>query len=100
MTFVLLSGTEAGRSESQMLRPADDLVLQVDRAIQEIIAVAGHPDDQVAVLLRMGLGLPKRVGRDDVELVKRGFPLRDVRASRSVLETTDAVLRGITESCV
>ncbi len=46
----------------------DDLVLELGRAIDEIVAVAGHPDDEVAILLRLGLGRPEQVGRDHVEL--------------------------------
>ena len=51
-----------------MLGPLDDLVLQLDRAIQEIFAVAGHPDDQVAVLLGVLLSIALGVGGDHVEL--------------------------------
>jgi hypothetical protein len=51
-----------------VLRAADDLVLELQTAVQEIIAVTRHAHDQVAVLLRVLLGFPQRVGRHHVEL--------------------------------
>ena len=38
------------------------------REVAEVVAVAGHADDQVAVLLGVGLGLAQRLGVDHVEL--------------------------------
>ena len=39
-------------------------ILEFLRQVAEIVAVAGHADDEVAVLLRCGLGLAERVGAD------------------------------------
>jgi len=75
-----------------MLRPADDLVLQVGRAIQEIIAVSGHAHDQVAVFLRVDLGFAKGVGRDDVELDVVGVHLEI--GPDEMAEVAEALLVG------
>ncbi len=54
--------------KSALLRPRDDLILQSLAQIAEIIAVAGHAHDQVAVLLGVLLRLAQGVGFDHVEL--------------------------------
>jgi hypothetical protein len=40
-----------------VLGPLDDLVLELGRAVDELVAVPGDADDEVATLLRLGLGL-------------------------------------------
>ena len=46
----------------------NDFLLQFGRQVAEIIAVARHPHDQVAVGLRRLLGFAERIARDDIEL--------------------------------
>src|SRR3990167_7703068 len=55
-------------SHDAVLRPRDDLVLERFGEIAEVIAVACHADDQVAMPLRVRLRLAQRGGGDDVEL--------------------------------
>ena len=51
-----------------MFCAGDDFLLQFAGQIAEVIAVAGHADDQVAVRSGFGLGLAQRFGPDHVEL--------------------------------
>ena len=53
---------------ARLLRPRDDLVLQRAREIAEVVAVARHADDEVAVFLRPLLGGTQGFRVDDVEL--------------------------------
>ena len=46
----------------------EDLVLQILPEIDEVVAVAGHPHDQVSVVLRVLLSLPEGGGVHHVEL--------------------------------
>jgi len=55
-------------SKSLVLGALDDFVLELGPAVDEIVAVAGDADDQVAVFLGMLLRLPERVRGHDVEL--------------------------------
>ena len=55
-------------SEIFMFCPVDNLVLQVFTQIVKIIAVPGHTYNQVAVFLRMFLGIAKCVSINYVEL--------------------------------
>ena len=51
-----------------MFGAGDDLILQGVAEVAEVVAVAGHAHDQVAVLLGVGLGGAQRGGIDHVEL--------------------------------
>ena len=44
------------------LRAGDDFVLEFFHQRGEVVAIAGHPDDQVAVFLRVLLGIAERLG--------------------------------------
>ena len=46
----------------------DDLLLQLRAQVIEIVAVSGHPHNQVLVFFRMFLGIPQGIGRDHIEL--------------------------------
>jgi hypothetical protein len=46
----------------------DDFVLQVPADIDKVIAVTGHPDDKVSMVLGIFLGFTKRLSSNDVEL--------------------------------
>ena len=56
------------RSDALVLSTVDDLLLQLGAQVGEIGAVARHTDDQVAVLLRILLGLQQRLTVDDGKL--------------------------------
>ncbi len=51
-----------------LFRSADDLFLVVTVKIDEVIAVTGHPDQQVAVFVGVFLGGAQGLGIDDIEL--------------------------------
>lgn len=55
-------------SERFVFCAGDDFVLQGFAEVAEVVAVAGDTDDEVAVLLRVGLGFAQCLGADDVEL--------------------------------
>src|ERR1019366_7346407 len=63
-------GCSAGStySESGLRGSGDDLVLKARSDVVEIVAVAGHAHNQVAVLLRLFLCRLQRLGRHHVEL--------------------------------
>jgi quercetin dioxygenase-like cupin family protein len=52
----------------EVFSPVDDLLLVVGVQVHEVVAVAGHAHQQVAVLLGTGLGLAQRGAVHDVEL--------------------------------
>lgn len=45
--------------EGRVPGAGDDLVLEREAQVAEVVAVTGHADDQIAVLLRMALGVPQ-----------------------------------------
>ena len=51
-----------------MLRAGDDFFLHVGVQVDEVVRVAGHPNQKVLMVLGMGLRLPQKVGADDVHL--------------------------------
>lgn len=51
-----------------MLGPGHDLILKRACDVAEVVAVAWHPHDQVAVLIRVRLGVSQCGRRDDIEL--------------------------------
>ena len=51
-----------------VLGAGDNLVLQLLSHIVEVVAIASHANEQVAILLRMQLGIVKGGGVNDVEL--------------------------------
>ena len=73
-----------------MFRAGDNLVLQRPRQVAEVVAVASHADNEIAVLIGGGQGFAQRRRRDDVELeVVPAEP--EVRADE-LRELLDAVL--------
>src|SRR4030065_2030617 len=54
--------------EGGLFGPADDLFLELGPQIDEVIAVAGDQDDEVAEFFRMLLCLPQGLGRHHIEL--------------------------------
>ena len=56
------------RSEGGLLGTADDFVLQILAKVVEVVAVACHTDDEVAVVLRVFLCVAQSVGVYHVEL--------------------------------
>ena len=54
--------------ECLLFGAGNDFVLQVPAHIYEVIAVTGHPDDKVAMLLGILLGFTLRLGVNNVEL--------------------------------
>lgn len=56
------------RLEGAVLGAGDDLILQGLAQVTEVIAVAGHPDNQIPVLLGVCLCGPQGLGPHHVEL--------------------------------
>ena len=52
----------------RLFGPFDDLVLQLFAEVVEMVAIAGDPDNQVLILVRMILCVDQRLPVDDVEL--------------------------------
>ena len=51
-----------------MLRPSDDMILQLGSEQAEFLAEARYADCQIVVFFGMPLGVDQRVGIDNVEL--------------------------------
>ena len=51
-----------------MLGAADDFVLELFGTVHKIIAVTGYSNNQIAIFLRVLLGLAQRLSCDHIEL--------------------------------
>lgn len=63
-----LIAIDTTRLKFSVRRPLDDLFLVGGVQVHKVIAVAGHPHQQVAVIVRFGLGLSLYIRIDNVEL--------------------------------
>ena len=72
-----------------MFGACDDLVLQFLGQITEVVAVAGHAHDQIAIRIGFGLGFPQRLGADHIELHVVAFQAKV--AAHQVRQFVDAV---------
>ena len=88
----LASWGDVRSTKGLMFGAGDDLVLQRPAQITEVVAIAGHAHDEVAVLLRVGLGRPQRGCVDHVELDVVAVEPEVVRISCTSLSRSSSFL--------
>ena len=92
LKLIVRAHDSVARSELLVLGAGDDLVLEVDAEADKVVAVAGDPHDEVAVLLGVSLRLAERLGGDDVELDV--MPIHPEVGSDEVGEFVDTFVVG------